>query len=348
MNQHFDQLLANFEGLATSNSDSADDKLRWYLLNRDGDTYEKHIIPYLACRALLQRGEKGIKIMAETLPIAPGNIYPMSILSSLWHSSEGKFPQVMFMKVTESSVLSRKLPKSVSESARNVFFRFIDESRTDPECFDRLINLLYHEQISSSSHREENQDFHRLLFKVIADSSITITDRKIEEFESLIGNFNREEEYQTFLIKNPVFLDPLGSRLIPKHKLGDEYITDYVLEKLTEEYIAVEIEKPSDPIFTKSGNFSHQFTHAFGQVLDFIEWIEQNIAYAQKKLPGISSPNGLLVIGMRTDFTEDQKRKLSRFNRNSSSVVVKTFDDLLSEAKTLNRNLRARVEFRKH
>jgi hypothetical protein len=103
MNPHFYQLLANFEGLATSNSDSADDKLRWYLLNKDGDTYEKHIIPYLACRALLQKGEKGVKIMAEALSTAPGHIYPMSILSSLWHSCEGKFPRTTVNQTPNST-----------------------------------------------------------------------------------------------------------------------------------------------------------------------------------------------------------------------------------------------------
>ncbi|MEZ9685603.1 Shedu anti-phage system protein SduA domain-containing protein [Vibrio atlanticus] len=132
---------------------------------------------------------------------------------------------------------------------------------------------------------------------------------------------------------------------MPKKKLGEEFITDYVLETLSSEYILVEIEKPSDQIFTKSNDFHHKFTHAFGQVLDFIEWVEQNIAYAQKKLPNISSPTGLLIIGMREYLNDEQIKKLNRFNKNSSKIKVLTFDDLLFNTKQLQNNIRARVKF---
>lgn len=47
----------------------------------------------------------------------------------------------------------------------------------------------------------------------------------------------------------------------------------------------IEIERPQDKIFTTSDDFTSRFTHAFGQVLDFQQWVDQNVAYAQELLP---------------------------------------------------------------
>lgn len=345
MTEYTDQLLSHFEKLAADNTEDSIEQLQNYLLKKDSGTYEKHIIPRMACFALMQKGVRGVDVLSEVLPNAPGSIYPMAILSALWHWSEGRQNQMMFIDIPESSTLSGEIPQDVRLAAKRVFLRFVDDSKSDPEAFDRLIQLLYQEQMLSASDRYENSRFHRALFRTIAESSITITNSILESYEKLLSEERREEEYQQFLVRNPVFLDPLGSRLIPKQKLGDDYITDYVLEKLTGDYVAVEIEKPSDPIFTQGNDFTHQFSHGFGQVLDFIEWVEQNIAYAQKKLDGISSPEGLLVIGMRSKLSADQQKKLARFNKNSVSVKVKTFDDLLFEATTLLKNLHAKVEF---
>jgi hypothetical protein len=46
----------------------------------------------------------------------------------------------------------------------------------------------------------------------------------------------------------------------------------------------VEIERPQDKIFTTSDDFASRFTHAFGQVLDFQQWMDRNVAYAQELL----------------------------------------------------------------
>ncbi|MEZ8858313.1 Shedu anti-phage system protein SduA domain-containing protein, partial [Vibrio atlanticus] len=239
----------------------------------------------------------------------------------------------------------KEISNEVRNAARDSFFDFLDECKTNPESFHRLINLLYQEQVLSMSDRNNNQRFQQSLFRILAESSTTVTNHKISKFEKLLKDRKPEEEYQIFLMDNPVFLNPLASKLIPKKKLGEEFITDYVLETLSSEYILVEIEKPSDQIFTKSNDFHHKFTHAFGQVLDFIEWVEQNIAYAQKKLPNISSPTGLLIIGMREYLNDEQIKKLNRFNKNSSKIKVLTFDDLLFNTKQLQNNIRARVKF---
>lgn len=343
MSDYIRQLVSNFEQLALDPSDEAHQRLVSALETRDNGTYEKHIVPCLASSALLYKGTIGVEALAQILPRAPGFIYPLAILSALWRASEGQHLQPPFITLPTDSPLSRTISEEVRAAAGAKFVAFLDECRTDSESFYRFINLLYHEQTHSMFDTESTERFKNSVYRILSDVTLRLSDRLINQYRVLLSSPHREEIYQTFLMSNPIFLDPLASRLFSKHKLGSEFITDYVLERLTGDYLAVEIEKPSDPIFTQANDFSAQFTHAFGQVLDFIEWIEQNIAYAQKKLPGIASPRGLLVIGMRASLTPTQTDKLRRFCKNSSSVNVLTFDDLLSNAESLQRNIRHRT-----
>ena len=166
----------------------------------------------------------------------------------------------------------------------------------------------------------------------------------ILDFEKLIQEKHKEEVYQKYLENNPVLLDPLAVRVMDKSKLGDDYITDFVVETLKGEYLLVEIEKPHDNIFTNSRNdFSKEFSHALGQILDFIEWVESNIAYAEKKFPGISSPQGLLIMGRRTNMSDKSQKRLRRFNRNSNSVKVLTYDDIIKNAYSLYENIKKQI-----
>lgn len=171
---------------------------------------------------------------------------------------------------------------------------------------------------------------------------IQITDDLICRFDEIVKSKENEEAYQTFLSKHPVFLDPLASEVFPKHRLGSDLITDFVIRRLDNKYILVEIEKPHDAVFTSGDDFSSKFTHAFGQVLDFQQWIDSHGEYARAKLPEISSPRGLVIIGSAAEFSEDQKKKLHRFNMNSSTVQVLTFDEVSLNARRLYLNIHRR------
>ena len=345
MESYVRRLVADFESLVIESSDEAIARLVEALEVRDSGTYEKRVIPDLACRALLLKGVAGVEALSRTLPNAPGLGYPVAILRSLWNASEGRLVDPVFCDVPATSPLSGELTEATRFAAREKFVAFVDDCRTDPESFHRLINVLFQEQMRSVFNQESNQRFQQAVFRVLTDSTFRLSDRHIDQFRRLLVSNEREESYQSFFTLNPVFLDPLASRLISKQKLGSDFITDYVLERVTGDYLIVEIEKPSDLIFTQANNFSAEFTHAFGQVLDFAEWVEQNIAYAQNKLPGIVSPKGLLVIGMRQQLTPQQTNKLKRFCKNSASITVLTFDDLLVNVESLQRNIRHRVGF---
>lgn len=342
MSDYVDSIIKIFEDLARDSSPAAMEELRRRLEIRDGGTYEKHIIPYLACMALLAKGVDGVQVLSELIYAAPGHIYPMAILSSLWSASKGLPNPPVFIEVGASSVLRAPLEMEVQHAARDKFIDFLEDSRSNAEAFSQLISLLYSEQVRSMGEAL-SKDFHRDCFGILSDMTLRVSDRCLLEYERLIGAEVPEEACQKFFSKNPVVIHPLANNFIDKQRLGDDLVTDFVLETLTGEYIAVEIEKPSDHIFTKGDDFSSKFTHAFGQVIDFLDWIEQNIAYAQRKLPGIIAPRGLLVMGLRSEMSQRQEDKLRRFNKNSNFIQVVTYDNLLRSARALQRNIRHKV-----
>jgi hypothetical protein len=164
----------------------------------------------------------------------------------------------------------------------------------------------------------------------------------LNEYASLIAADVEEERYQRFLTEHPALLDPLASRVVPKLRLGTEYATDFAVQRHDNRWLLVEIERPQDRVFTKGCDFSARFTHGYGQILDFQSWVDDNVAYAQKTMPNIIIPRGLLVIGRRAGLSEREAVKLRQLVSNSARIDVVAFDDLLRQATVVYENLHRR------
>ena len=307
-----------------------------FLTYTSHDVYYKHAIPRQACKALIQKGPDGIDALYSLVVKGmDGFTYPATIINSIWFASQGDMTSLKFFSIGEDTILDRPLNEITILAAKEAFCNLIASCINDCDLFYILIGALHEQMII-------NPAASKLIAAVvdsITNSSIRITKKKLEEFAQLIEAYKREEEYQIFLKNNPAFIDPLSSQVIDKHKLGDDLITDFVIKTLENNYILVEIEKPQDHIFNKNNDFSASFIHAYGQVLDFISWVDGNVAYAQKKLPNISAPNGILIMGRSTLLTADQRKKLEYFNLNSARIKIYTYDDILINAKRLYQNL---------
>lgn len=340
-NASSDQIARKIAELANSNDSHSIDYLADFLIVRDNHTYDKHVIPQLICRALLAKGKAGLNKMMDVYEKVDSSIYSKSIIESLWYAKNNMYPDLVFDSFMNIyPPLNQPLDQDVVNAAKDAIFDLVIDSQSNPDTFYELMMFLQSSTIKLAINEQKYLNFQQQFFSILSESTIKITKRIINKFSQLIDQELNEEEYQIFLKKNPVLLDPLGSSIIDKHKLGDDYITDFVLETLKGEFIIIEIEKPQDKIFTQSNDFTSKFIHAFGQVIDFIDWIENNIAYADKKLPGISSPRGLLIMG-RSELLEGNKlNKFRRFKRNSNSIEILTYDDVLNRARSLYNNIR--------
>ena len=309
------------------------DAIALLLAHKDSHTYYKHLSVRYAIWGLLRLGIPGLERLRKAVSVAPGHIYPKTILQAVMHVAQGKLIPLRYPPQDKSEIVEPMISTELRHAAKQLWYEMVLESMNDVSQFFSLMAIAW------EGAGLGNKDDAAMVLAGIRDISLTINHSLIARFQSLVDAEQKEEVYQRFLQENPVFLDPLAIEVIPKSKLGSEFVTDFVVRMATGDYLVVEIEKPQDQIFTKGNDFTAKFSHALGQVLDFHEWIEQNISYAQTRLPEISEPHGLVVMGRRTFFSQRQQRKFARFNSNSRRITVLTYDDLVTKGERLYANL---------
>jgi len=280
-------------------------------------------------------GERGLDAFFEM--VATNSFYSSIALTLLVAIAHGEKVQVLSFR--EAVDAPYQLTGDLQRYALIRLRKLVLEHFAHPSNHTKLISIL-----SSLNHKSADSPEGRAgeyLFSNLFESRLAINRYLIEEYETLLASVPKyEREIQDYLIKHPVLLDPLAVQVYDRHSLGDDLKTDFVIRQITNDYVLVEIEKSSDPLFTASDDFTHLVTHAVGQVTAFQTWITDNIAYAQTKLPGIRRPSGLVVIGRSTDLGDRRQRKLleENFSRRQHVQIV-TFDHLLQQAKTIYRNM---------
>lgn len=164
----------------------------------------------------------------------------------------------------------------------------------------------------------------------------------LSKYKQLLdSNPEREEILQSYLEENPALLYPSATKVLPKLLIGKN-VTDFVLQEATGDYVLVEIEPSTDPLFVKSGDTSSQLNHAQNQIVDWRRYIEDNLHTVQKELnlPGISAmPRGLIVIGRSSSLNEENKRKLISIENASPKTKIMTYDDIFENTKAIIENL---------
>lgn len=153
-----------------------------------------------------------------------------------------------------------------------------------------------------------------------------------QEFEELLNGDINEETLQVFLKKHPFVLHP-AAEAIPKKKLGEDFVTDFVLVSTSAQgptYILVELERASHAILTKDLALASPVNHAIKQTRDWDVWLEENKAYLRSKLPGFETPKYLVVIGRGNKLDEKSKAYLRSYNREWKNMNLLTYDDVLA------------------
>ena len=167
-------------------------------------------------------------------------------------------------------------------------------------------------------------------------------EKLIKDFEILLETSHKEEEIQKFLENNPILIQPCN-QIIPKQKLGEDFVTDFILVNVLDQgviYTLVEIEKPSMRVLTKNGEFSAEFKRAEKQILDWKIWIQDNQDYLQRKLRDFRDPKYLIIGGRSKNLSENEKRRIRVWNASHKDIEFLTYDDILERAKELLKSLR--------
>jgi hypothetical protein len=174
-----------------------------------------------------------------------------------------------------------------------------------------------------------------------SEQALTAYEAIVGEFRRLIETTDREAPLQEFLSKSPALLTLEAANIWSQFRLGDDYITDYILELGNQEYVLIEIEASIRPLYTKDGNPTAQLSHAIQQVEDWREWVESSSSYIQQKLPGIIDPECWVIIGRKLSDEQSQiKWKRKQRQLLSGGIKLLTYDELL------DRNLRQLASLR--
>ena len=307
-------------------------------------TLDEMFFTRAACRRLLALpgGVDALYHAAWDFPKLKGTA---SVLSTFLAARRQKNVDVM-IDVSHFPGLNVPVSREIAEEASRRLSDLMAESMSDPRRFFAVLHFAqmdfmagYGEHLKTSQGEDEAEWVE--LATLLAEPTISLTLPLIADFEQLVHDDSQpEQSYQSFLAANPVFLDPLAAETIDRQRLGDDLITDFVIRRHDGRYLVVEIEKPRDKIFTAQNDFSAPFTHGFGQVIDFMGWLDENVAYARNKLPGIEAVDGLLVIGRRSDLSAEGAPRLRRYSQNSRRVEILTFDDLATRARHLYASIR--------
>ena len=203
---------------------------------------------------------------------------------------------------------------------------------------------LWHPQLGSANGGKVALEFvaaHLMRLKNTTHPNIVHEKMKetIQRFVSLVANNPGEEAVQVFLAENPILLDATAVKVLPKHKLGAEFVTDFVIQLPNDRYILVEIEAPKHKLFTKSGDPTKELTHAQRQVEDWQGWLSENMAYARNNLPGLADPEYWVVIGRRLHITPRDRAALASRNAALHRIRVLTYDDLIDRVEAQLKNL---------
>lgn len=176
-------------------------------------------------------------------------------------------------------------------------------------------------------------------------SDLECYEKSVKEYAGLIIKPDVEEpELQEFFENNPTIINLQIEKIFSKKSFGGEGFPDFIAILNDGTHILIEIEKPTDKMYTKKGHPSAKFSQAEQQVRDYLQWANEEKEFLRKRgLPNISVENtrGLLIIGIRKNLTNKEKDKLKQQNYSSrGSHEIKTFDDILMENEQVIKSLR--------
>ncbi|NTU62105.1 MAG: DUF4263 domain-containing protein [Chloroflexi bacterium] len=135
--------------------------------------------------------------------------------------------------------------------------------------------------------------------------------------------------------EHPALLFPTHTHVWPKLPLGAR-ATDFIFRDATGDYLLVELEKSTHPLFLKDGHTSRELNHARGQISDWKRYLEDNLSTVQRELSlvGISiNPQSLIVIGRSQSLSDENRRKLVTLENESPRTKIMTYDDVLETQK---------------
>lgn len=168
-------------------------------------------------------------------------------------------------------------------------------------------------------------------------------DKSIDEFNDLINNEKAiEDDFQSFFIKNPIFLTGLSysairSKVILERKEGNPLIPDFFLEPIYNQYWDIlDLKRPTTKLIINKKNrvrFSHHVHEAVAQLRTYGNYFnDSSNRDLIKSKYGIQCYNPKLIVVIGTKYSIDEMM-FKNSELDLSKVHIKTYDELAEEVK---------------
>jgi antiviral defense system Shedu protein SduA len=178
------------------------------------------------------------------------------------------------------------------------------------------------------------------LFAALASRWLVVGAPTIARYRRLIADCADDENaFQRFFEDVPQLLDPLCSMMWPKPDLHGAKEPDFVLKRSDGSYLIVEIESPAKRLVTDALQTSAQVTQAVTQAMQYRSFLVDRSAETRVHFPEFRDPECLVVIGIESSLSEDQKRALALDNENRKGLRIVGFDWIAERADRILSNM---------
>lgn len=182
-----------------------------------------------------------------------------------------------------------------------------------------------------SQIREFKKIFFNVALKAIKGASYYANI--LSDFETLIKSTSiKERTIQKFLEKNYWIFGTEYVDVKPQKALSHEYKVDFLLQRFDNNWEVVELELPTDMIFTRKLNVTAKVTNAIGQIQNAQGFISKSYEFlkSREKIE-VYKPRGTLIIGNK--LNDKEKERMEIINKSYGDITIIPYDDLLYKAK---------------
>lgn len=163
------------------------------------------------------------------------------------------------------------------------------------------------------------------------------------QFTNLLNKKPLEEEVQKFIKANPTLLQQFSAkRIFYKSPILTKYVTDIVVLNQKNELLLIELEKPDISLLKKDGRISAELQHAFDQVRDWIQAVNERReavldGIGGLKINDVSGIKGIVICGRNKDYESEHIRRLRAIDH--GDIEFFSYDDLTASLSSMANRL---------
>jgi hypothetical protein len=292
-----------------------------------------------AALALVAFGASGLEALVEMARRTPKSKNRTLCVSILAAVAAGRTPRLLgFLGGDEAIIEAARREASMADTAlaaRALLREYVLGIQDEVEAAAAIGH-----ELSSMTLVSNDVAVVQELFAALAARRLAVQPAVLGRFEQLtIDARDDEPSWQQFLEESPQLLDPAVAEVWSRPDLSGVREPDFVVRRMDNSYMVVEIETPGKPIMTRANQLSAVATQAVGQATTYRSFLIERFPLAAKHFPNFSAPDCLVVIGIESELTVEQREALRRDNDSRMGLRVVGFDWLASRASTIAANV---------